>query len=370
MSLKNTSHKSSLVESANLTKETFKRIAQNDECDNKCIFMKEQIKYNPHIGFDYLSAIPYFSIKSDFIVIVVGNCQATQVSSCIQSISDNLGINLLAIPLTVYKDYCRKSILNSIRHIRRAGIEVHVISQPVFDVKYTLTGLEIDQLLCSRNHYVFPSIWFTAFFPWYEKYRKGTNKPMVGGLTDVMSLNRISDIKELIDRFQREDLHIGMKARLHNDIVQMRERVSLYEQKLLSFGINANEIRIDNVIRDSQTRRAMWTTNHPTSWLLYKIAAVYITSKFGHTLTDAKLEEIAKVHTTSSLYLHYLTKDFATILDQRSVSYRLIQRHRDTPYLNRELNLEWPVIESSWMMDYTHYLYDTSADDRNNWRQF
>jgi hypothetical protein len=50
---------------------------------------------------------------------------------------------------------------------------------------------------------------------------------MVVGLTNVMSLNLISDIQDQINRFQREDLYIGMKARLHNDLIQMRNRVDI-----------------------------------------------------------------------------------------------------------------------------------------------
>jgi hypothetical protein len=53
---------------------------------------------------------------------------------------------------------------------------------------------------------------------------------MVVGLTNVMSLNLISDIQDQINRFQREDLYIGMKARLHNDLIQMRNRVDIYSK--------------------------------------------------------------------------------------------------------------------------------------------
>jgi hypothetical protein len=116
--------------------------------------------------------------------------------------------------------------------------------------------------------------------------------------------------------------------------------VLIYVQKLFSFSINAIEICIDKVLSSSQARRIMRTTNHPTSWLLYKIASVYIASRFGHSLADAKLQDIAKIHTTSSLYPHHLTGEFAIILDQQSVIYRLIRGHRDTPYLNLELELK------------------------------
>jgi len=160
-----------------------------------------------------------------------------------------------------------------------------------------------------------------------------------------------------------------MKDRLKKDLLLMKQKTNQYLSKTSSFGIDAIDLNIEKLVQGSQ-KKLMWTTNHPTSYLLYKIAAEYIVKAFSQVLTDSLIIEASRMHSTNATYLQDLTNGFATILDQRSVSYRLIQTHQDTPYLKSEIGASWPIIDLSWKMGYTHYLYDKQADDMCNWRQF